>query len=50
MLHKLNEANLVEYSTGRNLVRMTPGGRENRKADDPEYAAFGSAYERCTQD
>ena len=28
MLHKLNEANLVEYSAGRNLVRMTPGGEK----------------------
>jgi DtxR family transcriptional regulator, Mn-dependent transcriptional regulator len=28
MLHKLNEANLVEYSRGRNLVRMTPGGEK----------------------
>jgi DtxR family transcriptional regulator, Mn-dependent transcriptional regulator len=28
MLHKLNEANLVEYSTGRNLVRMTLGGKK----------------------
>jgi len=28
MLHKLNEANLVEYGAGRNLVRMTPGGEK----------------------
>jgi DtxR family Mn-dependent transcriptional regulator len=28
MLHKLNEANLVEYSKGRNIVTMTPGGEE----------------------
>jgi DtxR family transcriptional regulator, Mn-dependent transcriptional regulator len=28
MLHKLNEANLVEYSRGINLVRMTPGGEK----------------------
>ena len=29
MLHKLNEANLVEYSSkGRNIVRMTSGGDE----------------------
>jgi DtxR family Mn-dependent transcriptional regulator len=28
MLHKLNEANLVEYSKGRNIVKMTPGGEE----------------------
>ena len=28
MLHKLNEANLVEYIKGRNLVKMTPGGEK----------------------
>jgi DtxR family transcriptional regulator, Mn-dependent transcriptional regulator len=28
MLHKLNEANLVEYSKGRNIVKMTSGGEE----------------------
>jgi DtxR family Mn-dependent transcriptional regulator len=28
MLHKLNEANLVEYSKGRNVVKMTSGGEE----------------------
>ena len=28
MLHKLNEGNLVEYTKGRNLVKMTPSGRE----------------------
>jgi DtxR family transcriptional regulator, Mn-dependent transcriptional regulator len=26
MLHKLNEGNLVEYTKGRNLVKMTPSG------------------------
>ena len=31
MLHKLNEANLVEYSKGRNIVTMTPGGEERGK-------------------
>ena len=28
MLHKLNEANLVEYIKGRNLVKMTLGGEK----------------------
>ena len=28
MLHKLNEANLVEYIKGRNLVKMTFGGEK----------------------
>ena len=28
MLHKLNEANLVEYIKGRNLVKMTPSGEK----------------------
>ena len=28
MLHKLNEANLVEYSKGKNMVKMTSGGEE----------------------
>ena len=28
MLHKLNEANLVEYSKGRNIVKLTPRGEE----------------------
>jgi DtxR family transcriptional regulator, Mn-dependent transcriptional regulator len=28
MLHKLNEANLVEYIKGRNLVNMTPSGEK----------------------
>ena len=28
MLHKLNEASLVEYSAGRNIVSMTPGGEK----------------------
>ena len=28
MLHKLNEANLVEYSKERNIVKLTPRGEE----------------------
>jgi DtxR family Mn-dependent transcriptional regulator len=28
MLHKLNGVNLVEYSKGRNIVKMTSGGEE----------------------
>jgi DtxR family transcriptional regulator, Mn-dependent transcriptional regulator len=28
MLHKLKDANLVEYSKGRNMVKMTSGGEE----------------------
>jgi DtxR family Mn-dependent transcriptional regulator len=28
MLHKLNEANLVEYTAGRNIVSMAPGGEK----------------------
>jgi DtxR family Mn-dependent transcriptional regulator len=31
MLHKLNGANLVEYSKGRNIVKLTSGGEEIRK-------------------
>ena len=38
MLHKLNEANLVEYSAGRNLVRMTPGGEKIGKQIMQKYA------------
>jgi DtxR family Mn-dependent transcriptional regulator len=48
MLHKLKEANLVEYSKGRNIVKMTSGGEEIGKQMIRNTRLLEVPYERCS--
>lgn len=47
MLHKLNDAGLVAYKGGKNVVELTNEGEKNRKTNDKKHQIIRSNDERC---